>query len=105
MLQFSCPNVHLAAFISPIIIKLIKYGHEHRGFLLFGHPGGVLKSELCAAYLLLAQVNVFPELSDSIQGGVVLKTQPADLKVKQIQVTGYIKTSHLDFLFLTHSAN
>lgn len=58
-------------------------GLEHRSVLLFGHPGGVFERQLCAAYLLLAQVDVFSELSDGIQGGVVLEAQPADLKLKQ----------------------
>lgn len=48
--------------------------------LLLRHPGGVFEGQLGAPDLLLAQVDVFPELSDGIQRGVVLKTQPADLR-------------------------
>ncbi len=47
--------------------------------LLFGHPGCVLKRQLGATNLLLAQVDVFAELSNGIQGGVMLKAEPADL--------------------------
>lgn len=50
--------------------------------LLFGHPSGVFKRQLSAADLLLAQVDVFAELSDCVQRGVVLKAQPADLREK-----------------------
>lgn len=46
---------------------------------LFGHPGCVFKAQLSAANLLLTQVNVFPELSDGVQGSVVLETQTTDL--------------------------
>ena len=49
--------------------------------LLFGHPGGVFEGQLSAPDLLLAQVDVLPELSDGVQRGVVLETQTADLGV------------------------
>lgn len=50
-----------------------------QGFLLLGHPGGVLEGQLSAANLLLAEVNVLPELGDGIQRSIVLETQAADL--------------------------
>ncbi len=39
----------------------------------------MLKRQLGATNLLLAQVDVFTELSNGIQGGVMLKAEPADL--------------------------
>lgn len=42
-------------------------------FLLFGHPCCVLKRQLCATNLLLAQINMLPELSNGIQRCVVLE--------------------------------
>jgi hypothetical protein len=42
-------------------------------FLLFGHPCCVLKCQLCTTNLLLAQINMLPELSNSIQRCVVLE--------------------------------
>lgn len=40
----------------------------------------MLEGQLSAANLLLAEVNMLPELGDGIQGGVVLETQAADLR-------------------------
>lgn len=53
---------------------------SHEALLLLGHPCCVLKGQLGAANLLLAQVNVLPELSDGVQGSVVLETQAANLR-------------------------
>lgn len=40
----------------------------------------MLKRQLRTSDFFLTQVNVFSELSDRIQWGVVLKTEPADLR-------------------------
>ena len=40
----------------------------------------MLKRQLRASDFFLAQVDVFSELSDGIQWGVVLKAQPTDLQ-------------------------
>lgn len=50
---------------------------------LFGHPRSVLEGQFSAADLLLAQINVLPELGYGIQGSVVLETQTADLEGKR----------------------
>ena len=39
----------------------------------------MLKRQLCTSNLFLTQVNVLPKLSNCIQWGVVLKTQPTNL--------------------------
>lgn len=40
----------------------------------------MLEGQLSAANLLLAEVDMLPELGDGIQGSVVLETQAADLQ-------------------------
>lgn len=40
----------------------------------------MLEGQLRTSDFFLAQVDVFSELSDGVQWGVVLKTQPADLQ-------------------------
>lgn len=67
-------------------------------FSLLGHPGGVLKGQLSAANLLLAEVNVLPELGDGIQRSVVLETQAADLQWGEPEVSQSIeKWKNSDF--------
>ena len=40
----------------------------------------MLEGQVSAAYLLLAQVDVLPELGDGVQWGVVLEAQSTDLQ-------------------------
>lgn len=48
--------------------------------VLFRHPRSMLKRQLRTSNLFLTQVNVLPKLSNCIQWGVVLKTQPTNLR-------------------------
>lgn len=57
-----------------------------QGNILFCHPRGVLKGQLRTPNLFLTQVNVFSKLSNRIQWGIVLKTQPTDLKYVNPQI-------------------
>lgn len=47
--------------------------------ILFRHPGSMLKSQFCTSYFLLAQVNMLPELCNSIQWSIMLKAEATDL--------------------------
>lgn len=51
--------------------------------VLFRHPGSMLKSQFCTSYFFLAQVNMFPELSNCIQRSIMLKTEATDLGGKK----------------------
>lgn len=61
----------------------------------------MLEGQLSAANLLLAEVNMLPELGDGIQGSVVLETQAADLRwgepeESQLNIQKKKKKCHLE---------